>query len=145
MEKKSNVYALAALRERRAEIAGEITECERKLRHLRETMVHVDGTIRLFSDMEPESIPAKRPYKRVKLFGAGKLNRMIMDALRNEGRPMTTTEVVDAICASLNFGPDAAKGMKNRVRANLLYLAKVRGIVTKEGDRETATWAIEAG
>ena len=142
MEQKSNTYALAALRERRAEIAGMITEHESRLRHLRETLVHVDGTIRLFSNIEPESIPAKKPYRRVKLFGAGKLNRMIMDALRNAGRPLTTAEVVAAIVATLNFGPDAAKGMKNRVRANLLYLAKVRGQVVKDGERETATWRL---
>jgi hypothetical protein len=142
MNSKSNLYALAALRERRAEIAGEITLAERRLRHLRETLVHVDGTLRLFSDAEPESIPAKRPYKRVKLFGAGKLNRMILDALRRGGGPMTTAEVVDSIVADLNFGPDAAKGMKNRVRANLLYLNKVRRSVVKDGDRATATWAL---
>ena len=145
MEKKSNLYALAALRERRAEIAGEITLAERKLRHLRETLVHVDGTIRLFSDMEPESIPAKRPYKRVKLFGAGKLNRMIIDALRTAERPMTTAEVVASVVATLGYGEDAAKGMKNRVRANLLYLSKVREMVVKEGERETATWALNFG
>ncbi len=142
METKSNLYALAALRERRAEIAGSITEAERRLRHLRETLVHVDGTIRLFSDIEPESIPAKRPYKRVKLFGQGKLNRMIMDVLRNAQGPLTTSQVIEAIVAALNFGPDAAKGMKNRVRANLLYLNKVRGLVVKDGGRETATWRL---
>ena len=40
------------------------------------------------------------------------------------------------------YGPDAAEGMKRRVRANLLYLAKVRGSVVKEGERESARWAI---
>jgi hypothetical protein len=55
---------------------------------------------------------------------------------------MTTAEV-DAIVGALNYGPKAAKGMRNRVRANLLYLAKVRGSVVKEGERETATWALK--
>jgi hypothetical protein len=39
---------------------------------------------------------------------------------------MTTAEVIDAVVATLGYGPEAAKGMKNRVRANLLYLTKVR-------------------
>lgn len=138
-----NQYALHALRERRAELAGEIKTLESRLRHLRESLVHVDGTLALFDpNGDPSKIPAKRPYKRVKLFGHGKLNALILDALRRGARPMTTREVRDAIIAEVGFGPDAAKGMDSRVRANLLYLAKVRGIVTKDGEREGATWAI---
>ena len=143
LSESSNKYALAALRERRAELAGEITATESRLRHLRESLIHVDGTLRLFDpDADPSKITAKRPYKRVKLFGAGKLNRLILDALRKAGRPVTTAEVVDAIVAELGFGEDAAKGMRNRVRANLLYLSKVRGLVAKDGNRDTATWRL---
>jgi hypothetical protein len=57
---------------------------------------------------------------------------------------MTTAEVIDAVVAELKFGPEAAKGMRNRVRANLLYLAKVRGSVVKEGERETARWGLKS-
>ena len=143
MKETSNQYALAALKERRASIDGELRDCERKIRYLREALVHIDGTLSLFDpDGNPERIKAKRPYKRVKLFGAGKLNRLILDALRRGERPMTTQEVIDAVVADLNFGPDAAKGMKARVRSNLLYLAKVRGSVVKEGERETARWRL---
>ena len=143
LSESSNKYALAALRERRAELAGEITATESRLRHLRESLVHVDGTLRLFDpNADPAKITAKRPYKRVKLFGAGKLNRLILDALRKAGRPLGTGEVVEAIVAGLGFGDDAAKGMRNRVRANLVYLAKHRDLVVKEGDRDTATWRL---
>ena len=105
--------------------------------------MHVDGTLRLFDpDADPSKIAAKRPYKRVKLFGAGKLNRLILDALRKSERPLGTSEVVAAIVAELGFGEDAAKGLRNRVRANLLYLSRVRGLVSKDGDRDTATWRL---
>ena len=93
-------------------------------------------------ESNPKAIRAKRPYKRVKLFGAGKLNRLILDAMRKDERPMTTLEIVAAIVAELNFGEDAARGMKSRMRSSLLYLWKVRGSVVKEGERETATWRI---
>ena len=143
MEQSSNLYALAALRERRAAIAGEITQTEARLRHLRESAVHIDATLRMFDpDADPSKIKGKKPYKRVKLFGAGKLNRLIMDALRNGSGPMTLGEIVEAICAELKFGPDAAKGMTNRVRANLLYLTNVRGQTIKEGERKTAIWRL---
>ena len=57
---------------------------------------------------------------------------------------MTTHEVTEAIGAAMGFGPEATVGLKSRVRSNLLYLAKVRGTVTKDGDRETATWRLAA-
>jgi hypothetical protein len=55
---------------------------------------------------------------------------------------MTTGEVVAAIVAELNYGPEAAKGMTNRVRANLRYLRDTRGLVTKEGERQDARWRL---
>ena len=142
MNEHSNKYALAALRERRAAIAGEITQAERHLRHLRETIVHVDATLRLFDpNSDPLKIAGKRPYKRVKLFGAGKLNRLILDAMRKGERPMTTGEIVAAIVTELGYGADAAKGMTNRVRANLAYLARAERVV-KEDERASAKWSI---
>ena len=141
MNDNGNRYALHALRERRASIDGEMRECERRLRYLREMIGHLDATLALFDpDGNPKAIKAKRPYKRVKLFGAGKLNRLILDALRKAERPLTTLEIVAAVVAELGFGVDAEKGMKSRVRSSLLYLSKVRGSVIKEGERETAVW-----
>jgi hypothetical protein len=138
-----NRYALAALKERRASIDGEMRECERRLRYLREALGHLDATLALFDpDGNPKAIKAKRPYKRVKLFAAGTLSRLILGATRKGGRPMTTLETVDAVVADLGYGDDAAKGMSTRVRSSLLYLWKVRGSVVKDGERETARWRI---
>lgn len=106
--------------------------------------MHLDATLRLFDpNGDPTKIAGKRPYKRVKLFGAGKLNRLILDALRDGARPMTLREVVASIVATLGYGDDAAKGMTNRVRANLLYLVKRGGSVVKEGERGAAKWELK--
>jgi hypothetical protein len=53
---------------------------------------------------------------------------------------MSAPDIVDSIWADLDVAPDATMGMKNRVRANLVYLAKAPGEVIKEGERATATW-----
>ncbi len=101
---------------------------------------------RRFRSFEPDgnrqAICPKRPYKRVKLFGSGNLNQLILDAMRKGNPPMTALEIVAAVVAELKFGDDAAKGMKSRIRSSLLYLWKVRGSVVKEGERETAVWKI---
>lgn len=142
MNHLGNKYAVAALRERRAALAGEIAQLESRVRHLKESLVHVDGALGLFDpDGNPTAIKDKKPRKRVKLFGAGRLNQLVLDALRRGARPMRTQEVIADIVADLRYGPEAAEGMKGRVRANLLYL-KQRGVVAKEGERETATWRL---
>jgi hypothetical protein len=58
----------------------------------------------------PALIAPKKLYKRVKLFGAGRLNRLVLDALRDAGRPLTTAEVVERICASLSYGRSPPRG-----------------------------------
>ncbi len=103
----------------------------------------VDHTIRLFNpDLDGSAIPAKKPYKRVKLFNAGELNRLILNALRKAGKPLSTGEVTDAVVADLGHGPDAKRGMTNRIRANLNYLLRERKLVTKFGDRLSAKWTL---
>ena len=65
MNDLGNTYALAALRERRAELAGELASLQKRLRQLRESMVHMDATIRLFDpEGDPTKIPGKRPADR---------------------------------------------------------------------------------
>jgi hypothetical protein len=50
---------------------------------------HSDATLSLFDpDGNPKAIKPKKPYRRVKLFGAGTLNRVILDAMRRVDRPM---------------------------------------------------------
>ncbi len=45
MNDNGNQYALHALRERRASLDGELRECERRMRYLREMLGHVDATL----------------------------------------------------------------------------------------------------
>ena len=123
-------------------MSGELTRLERQVRHLKASMVHMDATLRLMDpDRDPNEIPSKRPYVRTKLFGAGKLNRLIFDAMRKGARPMSTADVVDGIVAELGYGDDAASGLRNRVRANLRYLEKGERVL-KDGSGPGAVWRL---
>jgi hypothetical protein len=83
MTERGNMYALAALKSKRASLASDIVETERKLRHLRDSLVHVDATLRLLDpEIDPDEIPTKRPTRRVKLFRQGELGRLILEAFR---------------------------------------------------------------
>jgi len=134
-------YALSALRNRRATIAAEIVSLERQLRHCRESLVHVDATLRLLDDsIDIDAIPNKRLPRRVKLFGQGELGRMILSCFREaEGRPLATAEIVSAILAAGGHGEPARRAVGGRVRGNLAYLER-RGKVCKAGSGRTARW-----
>jgi hypothetical protein len=54
----------------------------------------MDATFVLFDpEGNPKAIRAKRPHKRVKLFGAGKLSRLILGVLRKAERPLSAPDV----------------------------------------------------
>jgi hypothetical protein len=99
--------------------------------------------VRLFRpELEPSSIKCKKPYKRMKLFGCGQAKS---DDPRGHARSRQADDDGGSSgcgCVDLDFSQDAAKGTKNRVRANLLYLAMFRGEIVKEGEREATRWAL---
>lgn len=133
-------YALSALRNKRATLASDIVQLERKLRHCRESLVHVDATLRLLdSTSEPEAIPNKRPAKRIKLFRQGELGRMILGTLREADQPLRTADIVTAIIAKGGHGESARRALGGRVRGNLAYLAR-NGKVTKDVDDNGVVW-----
>lgn len=135
-------YALSALRNKRATLASDIVQLERKLRHCRESLVHVDATLRLLdASSEPESIPTKRPRKNITLFRQGELGRMILGALREADQPVSTPGIVTAIIAKGGHSESARRALGGRVRGNLAYLAK-NGKVTKDVDENGVVWAL---
>lgn len=138
-----NQYALHALRERRAELSGEIASLKRRIANLKETILHLDGALRAFDpNTNPADIPDKRFVQNVKPFGGGKMNRLIFTVLRKAGKPLSTQEVVEGVAAELGYGADAVKGMKHHVRSNLNYLVKSRGLLAKEGERRAVKWSL---
>ncbi len=57
---------------------------------------------------------------------------------------MTQRKVTTGVRIEAGFEEEAEAGLRPRVRSNLLYLTKVRGLLVKEGDRQTATWRLSA-
>lgn len=142
MNEKGSRYALAALKDKRASIASDIVECESRLRHLKEALVHVDATLLLLDpELEPGSIPTKRPTRRVKLFRQDQLGRLILDALREADGPMSAPAVTAAVVEAGGYGDGALKAVAPRVRGNLAYLER-RGMVRKDGELRAARWSL---
>ena len=74
MNERSSRYAINALKERRAEIDGEIEAYRRCLENFTEAIVHLDASIALLDPTyDPASVRPKKLYRRAKLFGGRKL------------------------------------------------------------------------
>lgn len=74
MNETGNKYALAALKDKRATLAGELAQLRNKLAWAESQLKHLDATIGIFEpNLDPDSIPNKHPRKRVKLFRQGEL------------------------------------------------------------------------
>ena len=142
MNENGNKYALAALKDRRASLAGEVAHLKKQLVWREDQLEHLDATIRLFDDSYVRgSIPAKRP-RRVKLFRQGELNRLILTALRRATGPLSTAEIVTSVITALGHGEEARPALKGRVRGNLAYLERDRKSVVKIADGRNAKWAL---
>ena len=120
-------------------------DLERQLRHRRESLVHVDATLRILDpEIQPGEIPNARLSKRVKLFGQGQLGRLILDAFRTSGgEPIPTAYIVDSVLAAGGHGDGARRAVSGRVRGNLAYLER-RGKIEKLGDGRVARWRLQS-
>ena len=80
-------HVVSALRQRRVELSGHIIELEKRLAQERESLASLDATIKQFApNSNPREIPPKRRYKRVDYFRDYELSRLVLDALRRNGK-----------------------------------------------------------
>jgi hypothetical protein len=138
-----NKYALAALKHKRASLAGEIASLERSAAWKRSQLQKLDATLELFGG-DPDKVKPVKPYKRIALFKQGELAQLVRDALRKAGKPVTLSQVVTDVVAALEHGPEAIPAMRHRVRASLQYLQREKGTVAKHGNGTRVLWALAA-
>ena len=138
-----NTYAIPALKEKRASIAGRVISLKKQIARHHKELANLDATIALF---EPSykigSIKPKRTKKRSKLFKLGELGRLCIDALRRaEGMPLSTRDIVAAVSAAIGQGKASEAVLRPTVRSNLAYLAR-RGRVLQVGKGMGCKWGL---
>jgi hypothetical protein len=138
-----NKYALAALKERRAKIAGEIFSYRKRIKEWLKQLATLDNTIRMFDpDYKEGSIRAKR-YVRAPLFGQGELGRVILDVMREaHGEPLAAHVIAGRVMVKLDTPATAQMAITSRVNANLQYMRKSKGKVVRTGEKGTARWTL---
>jgi hypothetical protein len=136
-----NTYAVPALKEKRAAVAGRIISLKKQIAKHHKELASLDATITLF---EPSywigSIKPKRLHKRSKLFKHGALGRLCIDALRRaDGEPLSTHDIVAAVAVAIGQGKASEGVLRATVRSNLAYMAR-RGTVVKIGKSLGCKW-----
>ncbi len=138
-----NTYAIPALRDKRARIAGRVILLKKQIIKHKHELASLDATITLFDpSYKVGSIKAIKPNRRSKLFKMGALGRLIVDALRRaEGTPLETTQVVEAVTSAIGQGKASDAVLRATVRSNLAYLVR-RGSVVKIGKSIGTKWRL---
>ena len=96
----AELHVIAALRDKRSELAGMVMGLERQLAEHRASLTHVDATMRLFDpQLRPEDIRPRQQRTRGAWFRPGECLRLIYDVLRDAPEPMTTRELAARIMA----------------------------------------------
>jgi hypothetical protein len=89
-------YTLTELFDKRAELAGEILQAEKRARELRADLVHVEATIRILRPgIELPKVVPKRVEYRPRHFKRGELTRLCLDYIREHaGQPITVADIL---------------------------------------------------
>jgi hypothetical protein len=91
-------HVISALSNKRAELAGIVSQLERQLGQQQANLAHLDATMRLFDpDIRPNMIRPRQQRARSVWFRPGECLRLIYDELRDAVRPMTTRELAERI------------------------------------------------
>ena len=91
-------HVISALINKRAELAGIVSQLERQLGQQQANLAHLDATMRLFDpDIRPNKIRPRQQRAHRAWFRPGECLRLIYDELRDTVQPMTTRELAERI------------------------------------------------
>lgn len=137
-----NTFAIPALKEKRAQIAGRVISLKKQIARHHKELANLDATIVLFDPTyRIGSIKPKRTHRRAKLFKLGELGRLCIDALRRAEAPLDTAQVVAAVTLASGQIKANESLMVATVRSNLAYLAR-RGKVAQIGKGIGTMWRL---
>lgn len=137
-------HVLSALKEKRAELAGELIATENLVTKLKADLVGIDRAIKVF---DPKSRPHMiKPVMRrgASEFPHGELSRLILNALRCSPNPMTLREIAEKIGAERNMDVSEFQiinGLMVKIRARLFAQYKA-GTLAKEPRGSAMEWRV---
>jgi hypothetical protein len=117
-------HVISALRDKRAELDGELRQAEKRIIQLRADLESIDGALRVFDpSLAPRTIRPKLRRKPPAHFRHGQFSRAVLETLRRADDPMTARDIASQIASDYRFDVSATAAMNRLV-------AKVRQALT---------------
>jgi hypothetical protein len=132
-------HVLTVLRAKRADIAEQVHEAEKKLTKLRAALANLDAAMAILTPDHPEHIPSRR-RNRTGYFSRNELPRLVRDALRQAGKPLTACEIADSCIAAKGLPLSAHAATIHSVNT-VLSIGARRGHFAKQGTTRNARWS----
>src|SRR5947209_7329707 len=106
-------HVISALRNKRAELSGELIAAEQRIVQLRADIASLDGAIRVFDlSAAPDKIRPVLRRKKPTLIPRGQCSRAVLDMLRSADAPMTAREIAAQIAARYQMDASNMEAMK---------------------------------
>ena len=97
----TELHVMDALREKRSELSGIVSRLEQQLAQHRDSLAHLDATMRLFDpDMLLQDTNPASQRERVSWFRPGECRRLIYDLLRDAPQPLATRDLAERVMAA---------------------------------------------
>jgi hypothetical protein len=138
-------HVVSALKDKRAELSGELLVAQARLDKLRLDIAAVDRSLALFDPtISPQSITPIIRRPRVKgRFRHGARTATLLTILRNADRPLTICEIAQEAAKQFDIPRDTPvtlTGMDNRMRT---ALKKQRAGIVSEWNGSVTVWRLE--
>jgi hypothetical protein len=137
-------YTLTELHEKRAELAGEIIQLEKRARELRADLAHVEATIRILRPgVELGKVVPRRIEYRPRYFKRGELAKLILDYMRQHaGETIAVADILPAAIGDRTLNPTEHERVAVGIYEALRRAEKKR-LVTRAGEGwKTARWRL---
>ena len=106
----AEAHVVAALKDKRAELSGGITDLEKRIGQHRADLLHVDVVLRLFvPKFEPATIPPRAVRRPNSWFKPGELARLVLEVLRTAPVALTVREITAQIMERRELDPQDAR------------------------------------
>lgn len=94
----TQTHVISALVDKRAELGGQISSKQAEIKGLKEVLLHLDRTIKVFSpEFDLRTIKATRTNTRNALFARGEIQRMVLNHMRCATDTVIGREIADEI------------------------------------------------
>src|ERR1700730_14470809 len=139
-------HVISALRNKRAELSGELIAAEKRILQLRDDIGSLDRTIRVFDPTaEPHTIRPILRRKKPTLIPRGQCSRAVLDMLRHADGPMTAREIATQLAARYQLDTNDTDAMKALIGKVRNTLARQTALVSElRGDAKAWKVASEA-